>query len=662
MRPLLVLLLVIAGLTAFLLTFDFGGSDQGTPSAVPGTPIDTSAADDGAEGLDVLRSSTNEREEVDMAQPVPAEVEERDPVASAGATNSLSGKVVNEQGKPVADALVTLTKAGRSNPFAFVPDRSGDRKARTNEVGEFSFQGIDPFKGYALVVVHPDYKLTERGSVDIAPGRDHEEPTIVLGPGVHVQGWVRDTGGAPVQNAKISLGAFVVGASDELDPNVLHTQTGSDGHYELTNVDLGTFTMTITADGYGSVALQNIRIDSMEEVQQDVELEVAEMIMGTVSAVDGDPLEGAKVSAYAIMKRSGKQSRSTVKTDENGSFVFDDIPGGTYTVLVNADGFDPDRRPRVESGSMDVNFRLNRQAVVSGKVVDGETGEPVKEFTVQFRTPIPDSNQSLPDPDSRKKVKSAKGEFELPCRAAGTYVVQAMAKGYAGSSSAVFTVNKGQDVTGITVPMSRGGGISGRIVDTDGKPISGALITTQDDEWTDDLFTQALGDQLPTVASVVKGKSKADGTFEISGLTAALYLIDVRHSEHARVFQRGISVRDGAATPIGDIRMTPGGTVQGKVYGPDGDALAGAVIQLSLDPGGGTPRIYSGKSASNGLYQIHNVHPGLYTIQTIRSSDAGAGPFEAVLDLKETRETVQVGDGQMVLKDFHLGMKVGGGK
>jgi hypothetical protein len=84
-------------------------------------------------------------------------------------------------------------------------------------------------------------------------------------------------------------------------------------------------------------------------------------------------------------------------------------------------------------------------------------------------------------------------------------------------------------------------------------------------------------------------------------------------------------------------------------------------VQLSLEPGSGdTPRIYSGKSGGDGVYSIAGVYPGWYSIQTIRSSDANAGPFEAVVDLKETRERVQVSDGQTVTKDFYLGMKVGG--
>ncbi len=665
MRPLLVLLLVIAAVTAFLLTQNLGGGPKGTASI----PVEDTSQPERprppAVEEDPLDLPVDEQTRSEAATALTD-----DPAVSAssasGVTNALFGLVVNEGKEPVAKTQVTLTRAGRTNLFGPDPEheRARDKNTVTNEKGEYRFENVEPWNSYALVFSHPDYKLLEEGSVNVRASGDHPQPPVVMRPGVQLEGFVRDTLGSPIAGAKLALGMFVLGAKDEKDPNTLRTTSDDAGHYAFRHVERGTYALSVSADGFGSMAIQNLRITNDALVQQDIVLDVASMIGGRIVSVTGEGVPGAEISAFALNQAQGKQSRSQVKSDAKGDFRLEDISQGTYTLHVMANGFEPKREPRVETGTMDLILQLPPLPTISGHVLDSATSAPIQRFTVQLRQVIPNADppDSIPEPQTKMEVKNANGEYTLACTRPGPYEVEAIAPGYSGCFSAQVTVSKGQNIVDVDVFMLPGGSIRGRIVDAQRNPIAGATITTHDHEWTDDLFTQALGDQMPAKATVRSAKSKEDGTFEVPNLTPTQYLLDVQHPQYSRAFHGGLHVAEGKQTDAGDGVMIRGGTVEGTVYSPEGQPLAGGVVQLvaEADPMG-TPRNYTEKTDAQGHYLISGVYPGIYRISAQRNAQGDLDPFEVTVDRKDTSDKVQIVDGEPVIKDFHLGVS-GGGK
>lgn len=454
MRPLLVLLLVIAGLTAFLLIADFGGSKK-TPGleipedrSVPSAPTSTEDPDpieaDPEEVRTVAQDTTDHEREI--VEPVDPEV-----------TNAIFGIVQNEAGVAIEKAEVTLTKAGRSNPFPMEPNREKDKLTVTDAKGEYRFKNVEPFLNYALVVKHPDYKLVEHGQVNVHAAGEQQQPPIIMGPGVLVEGFVRDALGSPIRDAKLALGAFTLGAQDEKDPNTLHEITDANGHYGFKHVDRGVSILTVGAEGFGTVVIQNVRIAD-EPIQQDVVLEVASMIKGQVVSVAGEAIPKATIAAYALNQAQGRQSRSQVKSDATGNFLIEDIPQGTYSIHVMAKGFDPANEPRIETGTVDMLVRLNPQPTISGHVRDAVTGAPLTQFTALLRQVVPQAEppMSIPEPDTKREFKAASGEYELSCRQPGQYQVQASAPGYPGCFSDTVTIAKGQNLFDVDVLMHPG--------------------------------------------------------------------------------------------------------------------------------------------------------------------------------------------------------------
>ena len=643
MRSLLVLILVAAAVTGF---FFLSGDGAEGPGPVGLTP-DQQAAPAGpqVEPTDPATLERVDREQASVERTADSNRESLvEEVVAAPADNTLGGSVVNEEGKPVKDARVTLTRWGSTTlHFQDQVDRSSDRQTKTDGKGQYSFRSIPTEHTYAIKVRHPDYSPVEVGSVQVSE-TSREEPQIVLKPGTKLTGVVNDSGGNAVAGAEIFLSSSMSGILDADDPDVALTSSGTTGEFSFNNVGKGNYSLTVSAQGYGKVTLQQVAVTDTD-VHRDVTLEVASMIAGRVrNAKTGEALEAVSIEAFLINRRS-QQTRSKTLSEESGEFLLEDIPEGSYTILVNADGFRTDRQQRIDAGRMDVLVELVPLPTVTGKVMF-PNGKPAVGAKVRLREVH--ENQPVPIPVQKTNVVVDKnGEFMVAAPKAGNYVAEGMIRGYAHTTSDTFAVPDGQDVTGITVTLSKGGSLIGKIVSADGKPVRGARITTHDNDWTDDAFMRALGDMFPTQAVTRTVSTRADGTFRVEGLTPTTYQIQIKHSSYSSEMRKGLLVSEASESDAGTITILAGAVVRGTVYDPTGSALPGAVVQLQSEPLPGQNGFsYEGKTNSEGKYEIKNVKGGTYWMSVRRTSMASANPFENFEDHKQTKRKVPVSDGQ----------------
>jgi len=657
MRPLLVLILVIAALTAFFFAFNpFGEKDGG---GAPGLSADATAAEPVSlePGTELVATEPDARR---TETPALAATDDRTAVAPEEAgSNALVGKVVDEAGEPVEAAEVTLTRFGRTTLYfvdSLAGDRTSDRVAATDEEGIYRFANVEPFDGYALIVTHPDYSTTEMGQVNVLDTGTSTEPPITLRPGVRVFGFVQDTAGNAIAGAALHLGLSEMGI-DELPtgPDAKQATSSTSGEYEFANVAIGQASITVLADGYGRLTLKNINVTGSEDVERNVTLEVAHMIAGRVTAEGGAPVKGAKIQAYSTTTRGRQQTRSQAETNGSGEFTFEDVPEGTYMLIAQADGFEMGRSDRVQSGNMAVQIELTAKPTVSGRVLDKQTGNPLTRFVVQLRAVRPNTPDAIPEPETRIDVENANGEYKIFSRP-GTWQVEALSETHAGAFSTTFTLEAGQHLEGVDVHPSRGGILTGRIVDTQGNPVARARVDSHDDDWTDDPFMRMMETMLPTVASTRTVRTKKDGTFEIQALTQATYRLDINHKDYSQAFKKGILVEEGQSVAVGDIRMSVGGTVFGTVLDPSGLPLPGGVVQLQADIDSmGSPASYTAKTDAEGAYRLAHVCPGAYLIKAMRSAEASNNPFANIEDIKVTQTRITVAENQEVRHDFNLG-------
>jgi hypothetical protein len=226
-----------------------------------------------------------------------------DPAARSSADTALTGHV-SSAGRTPADVTVTLT------------DHVGVQvtRARTGADGGFRLTGLAPGT-YVAIFSRAGY---HPHAVTIAvPSTAPLE--VTLEPNTAVHGIVHDRHtGQPVAAALVTA----VGLDGEV---VASTVSDPDGGYRLTGVDTAELTLVAAAPTADPVAL---RVDvAGPDHRVDLPVDLHSRLTGTVTA-GGRPVAGLGLT----LRDEQSRTVSTAVTDETGTYRFERIGAGTYTL------------------------------------------------------------------------------------------------------------------------------------------------------------------------------------------------------------------------------------------------------------------------------------------------------------------------------------------
>lgn len=656
MRPLLVLVLVLAAIGALL--FAVFGIDNGSQPAVvappvaeaPANPTKTPAQLDGGVSKAPDRAPSS-------AQP-----DSRSVAGGANAIaldNRLTGVVRNPQGAPIVGAEVILSTLNASEMFFVndpLPDLTKEPRARTDAEGRYTFAAIQPRDRYTLILSHPEYSRKEEASIPVGETGSWEMPPITLTPGATLSGRVRNEAGDFVQGAQLHLEGFNYQGLGIVAPDRITVTSDAEGAYRFKNVPSGPRYLQATAPGYATMTVSTLTFDKEEAVVRDLTLKIAEGICGRVVGPGNVGVPNALVIAIGVSSLN-QTGRAQTTTNDNGDFCLDTLAGGDYNLIANAKGWRMVTRGgagnRVSTNTSNHVIEMAPEATVSGRVTELGTGKPVTAFTVRMRVHYGPGTPSAPYSEETFPQQHPDGEFSIPGVPQGDFVVEAWAPGLAPGFSRNFTVEAGQSVSGIQVQLGRGGSLSGRVVDSDGKPVARAKVSTHDNDWSDDAFTKAIGITYPTNATGAETRTGADGRFTITGLTPEVYQINVLASGYTGFMRRDLRVTEGVDTPVGDIKLGRGGAVRGTLYDASGKPLVGGTVELRIADGD-VPRQYSTRTSSDGKFQISNVTPGSYILTAMRPGGSEANPFAQAGDARNSETRVNVDEGGTTTQDLHL--------
>jgi hypothetical protein len=654
MRPILVLALVVAAIAALLF---------GVFSLVKDTPAPPPVTQTTAKPVDTKREPPPpaELESKRTTPPLTKPADDRTAVVQGAQanifSNSLIGQVKNGQGTALKDVEVTLsTIPGPGELFFGAEDMertAADLTVRTNTEGRFAFKNIAPRAHYTLIAKHPDYARKEVQSVTIGQEGEFEEPPIVLSAGATLTGHVHDEQNNVIPDATLFLEGTQYQASGIAGPDRMTAKTNNEGLFTFANVQRGQRTLTVAASGYGRLNVNGLNFEKDETVTRDVVLRTAEMIIGRVVGPNNQGLGGVAVTAVGF-NAAINTARAQVNSNDQGEFTFEDLSPGDYNIIANAKGFRLDKPQRAHTNGDRVLLEMLKEASVCGSVVDGTTNAVVPVFSIRLRLHYGDGQPSAPNDPNLQPVENPKGEFCVEGVGQAQYVVEAQAPGYAPSLSSSFTVMQGKNVSGIIVRMTKGGSMSGRIVDPDGKPIARARITTHDNDWTDDEFTRSLGFGMPTATTSVDVRTGPDGKFLIPNLGAATYQIIVEAQGFTNHIQHDIVVTDAGDQQLGDLKLMRGGSLRGTVYDLAGKPLPGGRVSLRPAPNSGLMVWYDVKSGADGKFFFANVQPGNYQLSGSRASSAEGNPLEVFQDVRKSMKLVTIADNETKVLDLSL--------
>lgn len=667
MRPLAVLILILGAVAALLFAvMSLTGSSDGVrevahgreviaapPEQVPAAQLDpvqkpVSAADVEPESRSVV-----------VVETAPGEEE-----ITGAFDNWIEGTVVDPTGTPVVGAQVSLMAEAGMSRFADLIRAMNQTEpttaymtAATGTAGGFRFNRLKPGANWSVVVEHPDFARHEVGPITVL--ETGGTPVAVrLEEGFQLIGYVRDHGtGNPVPGAMLSLEnpALLYMPADRRSPgDRIEVASDIDGKFVFRNVGMGQRALMCIAEGYATQIKYNLNFIGNEKrsVSQEFRMQPGTLIAGRVVGPDRAGIDG--VSIDAVSMSNDPASRGSAISTSDGEFVINDIAEGLYTLKVTAEGWDVDPVLRVESGKTDVEITLYERGSVLGKVVDATTGRPLSEFTCRVRQVQKTNNAWGHETARRDFIGREDGSFELGGISEGTYVIQGDARGYASSFSERFTISQGLTTPDIVVPMTRGGTLKGRVIDSiTGEPVANASITTNDNNFIQSEFTDFLQNLSPSALTRKKLTTDNDGRFELRLVTPETYQVAISANSYTQIVKNDVRVGDGLVTDLGTMKMSRGATVSGTVFGVDGNPAPGFDVNMARTDN----RIWANLTArtdAQGRFTIVAASPGEYKLSASRPRGGVNNPFEKILDMKNSEVVLTLAEGQALVQDLWL--------
>lgn len=263
--------------------------------------------------------------------------------------------------------------------------------------------------------------------------------------------------GTPLAGVRITRTGNGVAAATAL--------TNALGEYTLPATLNGTYTLTPSLTGHSFTPLtRTVALNGGDLVNINFVASAGYSISGRVTTANGTGV------ANVVVKRSGSTAIATpssTTTDSTGRYSFVGLPSTTYAItpsLTNA-LFTPTTRS-VTLGTTNVenvNFSAIVGASISGRVTDS-FGNPINNVRVTRGG------------STNFAITNTNGEYSLPAVPNGTYFLVASRAGYTFTPISRSVTVRGTNLTDIDFAAAQGVRISGRVLGSNGKPLSGVRL------------------------------------------------------------------------------------------------------------------------------------------------------------------------------------------
>ena len=345
----------------------------------------------------------------------------------------------------------------------------------------------------------PDFRATlpPPGQLLLKPGA--RELRLPWQKGIRVRGLVRDVD-SKEPLAKVSVGVY---SGSQLSP----TMTDDDGRFEVYASPGQAGVMVNAADQFlpedQSVLRSRLLVLKPDDDVVDVptiELRRWGSVGGRVINDDGKPVPGAEVSA--VWTGVGRTSRiktylqRSVTTDDDGAFEFQWIdPDSTLSVIASSGKASSEAAQQIPAKTADAEIMIAREHLLelNGRIVDG-TGNAMAglELILQRRAILPNSADSPADRVEleRPLVTDKDGRFRTEKRVPRGWAYRAVARAGTDREATSVWIEVTPEKTAFpNFVVNRLASLSGRVVDTAGRPVHDALVRHLDSESSTEVRT-----------------------------------------------------------------------------------------------------------------------------------------------------------------------------
>jgi hypothetical protein len=500
---------------------------------------------------------------------------------------------ITANGKPLAGAAIVLI------------GNNTDYLAKSDADGRYTVP--DPSKwANRVIVVHPDYAMIDES---LMPGRATAKLDFAMNAGVTLSGKVlAEDGKTPVAKAAVLIEDFPIAV------------TGDDG----------TFTIAHAPSNWQEVqsrsgALAGTRARASNGAL-NIRLAKSAKVTGVVRDVKSQlPLANAEVRLGPQMMSFGRRMRGffdgsspvleSVLTDAKGNFSIS-TPPGQYNLTAIYPGSTIGNTPV----SLTVGQALNKplyaaaQARVSGLVVD-EDRRPIAGARVTSDLVRRGGGPMMMIAPGRSQQTSSysapDGHFVLRYVPADADVqVDAVKKGFPPATSASMKLASGERKTSVTITIPRGVALTGRVIDANGKPISGVQVEPVEGQgpMRGGMVRRAVNMMMRDRNDDLV-RSGSDGTFTVR-VKPATYDVIFKREGFATKILHGESV-DSATKPV-EVKLDPSVEITGRVV-RNGTGIEGATVSVMSEEGPSNTT-----TNSDGSFALTDLTPGQMMLNVMK--------------------------------------------
>jgi RNA polymerase sigma factor (sigma-70 family) len=520
-------------------------------------PDETATSDDtgafGFEGLSPGRwqlTGTSERYLADGGAIVPlAKTDVVGVVVRVRGGIAVAGHVEPRELCDVEIAQVDPTDAFRHDSMTTGPD------------GSFRFSPFAPDKA-TLSARCPN---GDEGTSEIVVATSSGDNVVRVAPGGSIEGRIVDAVGKPVDSVMVT--ANVEGETTTFENGFIasgfKTVSSASGAFEIHGLGAATYRLGALTRGAPMKPKKSVKL-ALTSGQHAAGVEIVVerptgTIRGTVIGPDGAAVSDAWIVVHqavsdqmAALRASDDNGPNNVMvngapiagseqppvlSDGHGHFEVTNLLPGKYQVVVEARGGQLRGGALNVTTDADLTIRLASEGALHG-TVHGARG-PTEMFSVRFAPP--GALDVLPPPPGAIYGGSfTDGTFTFPRVDPGDYAIEVTSTDGTGKATVHIATNEDASVD---IALAANGTVTGRVVDSAGKPMSGigaALIPDQ----PPGKFQIMLHEDPATTGS--------DGRFQVAGPAGTWTLVILGRTP---TLKRGVAVTADKALDVGDVTV-----------------------------------------------------------------------------------------------------------
>ena len=330
-----------------------------------------------------------------------------------------------------------------------------------------------------------------------------------------------NTKSEPIANAAVAISP--VSESQKIkEADLSDRESKEDGRFRFNPLVSGEYVLNVTAPPY--LPYEGVVKARIKEETEVIILSEKSQVTVSVLSERSTPIGGAKVMIQSVSKEQGIYMAQQTN-DLSGTTIFKNIPAGIYQISAQHGWYVDNGKGRldyaVKNSSHQVKLVLaDRSYIISGKVYDGTTKEPIPNVTVNAYL-----NIAMDEDPLGRATTDETGNYSIKNLHGGTYEVHANAlPKYVNAEFRFDNFNKNPkfakvitgnepEIKNVDFALLGAWIVSGKVLQHDGSPVEGADVSALYN-YTETGSTKLISVSADNYYGVKTGK---DGTYRYIG-------------------------------------------------------------------------------------------------------------------------------------------------